>query len=142
MNTSTRVEFGLYDVTARSDSTPTTEQANYSRQNIKGSKGLGRCHKPSSPVNISAVIECKLSLCKDDQPYHDCCKPSNPEYFGTVEFLALRPKQIFHHFLHLTFSEPMPHSPIQPKQQPIHQYTEMRLEYLMADRIQHPEYHT
>lgn len=27
MNTSTRVEFGLYDVTARSDSTPTTEQA-------------------------------------------------------------------------------------------------------------------
>ena len=24
----------------------------------------------------------------------------------------------------------------------IHQYTEMRLEYLMADRIQHPEYHT
>ena len=26
MNTSTRVEFGLYDVTARSDSTPTTEQ--------------------------------------------------------------------------------------------------------------------
>ena len=25
MNTSTRVEFGLYDVTARSDSTPTTE---------------------------------------------------------------------------------------------------------------------
>lgn len=99
-------------------------------------------HKPSSPVNISAVIECKLSLCKDNQPYHDCCKPSNPEYFGTVEFLALRPKQIFHHFLHLTFSEPMPHSPIQPKQQPIHQYTEMRLEYLMADRIQHPEYHT
>ena len=31
---------------------------------------MGRCHKPSSPVNISAVIECKLSLCKDDQPYH------------------------------------------------------------------------
>ena len=27
MNTSTRVEFGLYDVTARSDSAPVTEDA-------------------------------------------------------------------------------------------------------------------
>ena len=42
----------------------------YTHLDVYKRQGLGRCHKPSSPVNISAVIECKLSLCKDDQPYH------------------------------------------------------------------------